>query len=113
MSTKSRNVLVTVIIIIIAIVIAALSIGSYLWGKRSTEDKYKKQTLEIDVRMDSLLRREIALQDSLNLLRKQRNQITVVRTVFKTVYDTVQIKTVPTQVVDGLNFVVTHPIPPQ
>lgn len=102
-----------ILIAIIMFVMLCIAVAAYLFGKHREKEKYTQERLHIDVRIDSLRDESLRLQYSLDSLKNERNKLAAVRTVFKTVYDTVYIKTVPAKVVDGLNSVINTPIPVQ
>lgn len=113
MSTSKKTPWALIAIIIVGVLAICLAVGSYFKGKKDAQELYMKQAVEVDARMDSLRHIEFRLRDSLLTIQRQRNEITVIRTVFKTVYDTVQIKTAPVSIVSGLNNVANLPIPPE
>lgn len=108
---QNRTILWTIIIVVLAVIIFVTNYASYLRGQRSIEDKYTQARFQSDARLDSLHCIELSLRDSLKNVDVRRNELTIIRTVFKTVYDTIHIKTVPVQIVNGLNSIINTPIP--
>lgn len=113
MSANKKTPWALIALILISLIAIFIAIGSYLKGKHDAEEKYRQKTVEVDARMDSLRNIEYRLRNSLDSLQHERNELTVIRTVFKTVYDTVHIKTVPISIVNGLNTITQLPIPPE
>lgn len=110
MSTK-MNPIAWVLIGLIMVVLIFTGIGSYLFGKKQAEDQYKREAVKADRTLDSLYTVELRLRGSLDSLSKIRADITRVRTVYKTYYDTVQVKIVTVEILDGLNKILNTPLP--
>lgn len=109
--TTKINPIAWVLIGLIMVVLIFTGIGSYLFGKKQAEDQYKREAVKSDKTLDSLYTVELRLRGSLDSLAKIRNEITRVRTVYKTYYDTVQVKIVTVEILDGLNKILNTPLP--
>lgn len=113
MAKDKKNPLTLILIGCIAALIIMATIFSHIWTKKQVEEKYRQDFVQIDVRIDSLRQNELRLHRSLDSLKNVRDNLVIVRTVYKTVYDTVYLKAIPVQIVDGLNTIISTPIPSQ
>lgn len=108
---KATNPLAWILIAVLTVLFIAVGIGAYVWGKRNAEEELKSTAIQFDHKLDSLYEVEIRLRGSLDSLTSKRNEATRIRTVYKTVYDTIQVKIVTVEIIDGLNSILSVPIP--
>jgi flagellar basal body-associated protein FliL len=109
--SKPTNPLAWILIGVFTVLFLVGAFLAYHWGKRNAEEELKSTAIQFDHKLDSLYEVEIRLRGSLDSLKSKRNEATRIRTVYKTVYDTIQVKIVTVEIIDGLNSILSVPIP--